>query len=235
MLTTSVFVGRWGCMARRTLLCLIVHRWSRRVMLRQHLLTLPGRAGLSQRERGRLQYRLSTAVSWTTSEAATTLESKKITGLESGKIYNFRVRRGTGPYGTANASTTHIAPTLTVGTRTTTSVALTWTAGTVENGTYQIQYKLTTETQWTTDANAFTGQSKTVTGLRSGLQYDFRIRRGTGPYGTARGATRHTAPVITVQSILGTTVTLTWTSGSVTTGTYRLEYKKTGRYTMDGF
>jgi hypothetical protein len=95
-----------------------------------------------------------------------------------------------GSLAVATFATTQIpgAPTsLTVGTITNTSIALTWAAGTGATPTsYTVQYRTHGTTPWTTFGTQPTTGSVTVTGLTASVQYDFQVDAtntyGTGPY-----------------------------------------------------
>ena len=182
-----------------------------------------------------IQYKLLSARTWTTDEAAFTGTSKTLTGLQSATSYDVRIRRGSGPYGTAQVTTTHVPPTATVGTRQATSVALSWTGGSVSSGTYQIDYKLSTATGWTTATATHPASPYTVTGLTPGASYDFRVRRGDGPFSavvtTTTGA--GVAPTLTVGTRTASTVALSWTGGDIPSGNYQVDYRAgtTGAWT----
>lgn len=82
------------------------------------------------------------------------------------------------------------APTSLAGTPGLSSMALTWTAPADPGGsaitTYVVQYRLTTDSTWSTFTHAdSTTASITVTGLTGGSSYDFRVAAigdGTGPW-----------------------------------------------------
>ncbi|MFY7883534.1 MAG: fibronectin type III domain-containing protein, partial [Dolichospermum sp.] len=124
-----------------------------------------------------VQYKLSTATTWTTLTASTT--SSTLTGLTAGSMYNFQIQAvcasGTSSY-VASSFTTATAATcgnptgLTATSITTTGATLGWTA--VSGATsYNIQYKLSTATTWTT--TTATTNSKAITGLTPGSTYNF--------------------------------------------------------------
>jgi hypothetical protein len=137
-----------------------------------------------------VQYKLSTATTWTTLTASTT--SSTLTGLTAGSMYNFQIQAvcasGTSSY-VASSFTTATAATcgnptgLTATSITTTGATLGWTA--VSGATsYNIQYKLSTATTWTT--TTATTNSKAITGLTPGSTYNFQVQAvcasGTSSY-----------------------------------------------------
>ena len=141
--------------------------------------------------------------------------TRTITGLSAGTTYTVVVRRGRLGRGSnpIDITTGQNPPVVTTGATTATSVALSWTSGTIATGTYQVQYKLASQSMWATFAETEAGTSTTVTGLTSGRDYNFRVRRGMGPYGLADASTMPTAPVLTVGTITPTSVALSWTTG----------------------
>jgi hypothetical protein len=137
-----------------------------------------------------VQYKLSTATTWTTLTASTT--SSTLTGLTAGSMYNFQIQAvcasGTSSY-VASSFTTATAATcgnptgLTATSITTTGATLGWTA--VSGATsYNVQYKLSTATTWTTTTATTT--TKAITGLTPGSTYNFQIQAvcasGTSSY-----------------------------------------------------
>ncbi len=137
-----------------------------------------------------VQYKLSTATTWTTLTASTT--SSILTGLTAGSTYNFQIQAvcasGTSTY-VASTFTTTTATTcgnptgLTATSITTTGATLGWTA--VSGATsYNVQYKLSTATTWTTTTSTTT--SKALTGLTASSTYNYQIQAvcasGTSSY-----------------------------------------------------
>jgi hypothetical protein len=138
-----------------------------------------------------VQYKLSTATTWTTTTSTTT--SKALTGLTAGSTYNYQIQAvcasGSSAYSTASSFTTTSATScgnpsgLTATAITTTGATLGWTA--VSGATsYNVQYKLSTATTWTTTTSTTT--SKALTGLTAGSTYNYQIQAvcasGTSAY-----------------------------------------------------
>ena len=137
-----------------------------------------------------VQYKLSTATTWTTLTASTT--SSILTGLTAGSTYNFQIQAvcasGTSTYVASTFTTTTATscgnPTsLNATSITTTGATLGWTA--VSGATsYNVQYKLSTATTWTTTTSTTT--SKALTGLTASSTYNYQIQAvcasGTSSY-----------------------------------------------------
>ena len=127
-----------------------------------------------------VQYKLSSATTWTTLTASTT--SSTLTGLTAGSTYNFQIQAvcasGTSAYIASTFTTASAAacgnPTgLTATSITTTGATLGWTAVSGATG-YNVQYKLSTATTWTTTTSTTT--SKAITGLTAGSTYNFQVQ-----------------------------------------------------------
>lgn len=151
-----------------------------------------------------VQYKLSSAGSWTTfNDGTSTARTATVTGLTNGSNYDFRVAAvnsvGTGNNDTITAVPVAAAPTVasavsfpraSVNT-TSHNVVLNWTAPASNGGSaitnYLIEAKLSSDSSWSTVAHtAFTGTSFEIfNGLTDGATYDFRISpinaQGTGP------------------------------------------------------
>jgi titin len=118
------------------------------------------------------------------------------------------------------------APENLVATRSSTQVALAWSAVTgPEAGVsdYVVQYKTSAGSSWTTFADGTsTTASATVTGLTNGTSYDFRVAAvnsaGTSPYSaivTATPATTASAPTITgITAASSTSLNVAFTAGA---------------------
>ena len=135
-----------------------------------------------------IQYSSNSGSSWQTfTDAVSAATSATVTGLNNGTGYLFRVASvndvGTGLY-SANSSavtpaTTPGAPTAVVGIRSFSQVQLSWTAPVSDGGLpvkdYTVQYSDDGSSWQTFSRVASTAPSVTVTGLRNGTGYLFRV------------------------------------------------------------
>ena len=120
------------------------------------------------------------------------------TGLTAGQTYYFRVRavNGGGDLGAYSANFPAYAlpatPTGLSGTGLTTSVSLNWNDNAIAPDSYTVQYKLSTAMSYTTFATV-TDSEDNVTGLSSGLTYNFRVKAnntaGSSGYATTTVST----------------------------------------------
>jgi hypothetical protein len=122
------------------------------------------------------------------------------------------------------------------------SVTLTWTASSPAASTYNVQYRVTGTTSWTSLSS--TTASCVVGGLLSGTSYDFAVAgvnsAGTGspsPTVSASTTTGLSAPgqvtALTGSAPTSSSIALTWlapTSGG-TPGSYTVQYRVTGNMT----
>ena len=198
-----------------------------------------------------VQYKVSTAGSWTTLGGSRTSTSADITGLTNGTTYSVQII-ATNVAGNSSASTevtavprtTPDAPTSLTATFGDRQTSLSWTAPVSTGGAaitdYVLEYKRSTDSTWTefTDgiSSAATG---VVTGLTNGTPYDFRIRAvnaaGQGTNSTTATATplsTPSAPVNLEGAEADQSVELTWAAPLSDGGTSRLNY--TVRYRVTG-
>ena len=120
------------------------------------------------------------------------------TGLVAGQTYYFRVRavNGGGDLGDYSANFPAYAlpatPTGLSGTGLTTSVSLDWNDNAIAPDSYTVEYKLSTAMSYTTFATV-TDSEDNVTGLSSGLTYNFRVKAnntaGSSGYATTTVST----------------------------------------------
>ncbi|WP_253905251.1 peroxidase family protein [Arthrobacter sp. H14] len=113
--------------------------------------------------------------------------SLTVNGLTNGQVYRFQVRatntKGTGPFSArSNTVTPNVAPTApggVLGVRGDARVNLSWTAPAANGGTaltgHQVQVRTGT-TLVRTDTFTGTATRRTVTGLKNGTAYTFRVR-----------------------------------------------------------
>jgi Pregnancy-associated plasma protein-A/Secretion system C-terminal sorting domain/Fibronectin type III domain len=129
-----------------------------------------------------LQYKLSTATSWTTVNTSST--SYSLTGLSSSSTYNFQVQTvcsssSSSAYSAAASFTTLAPPVcntptgLSASSISSSGATLSWTAVSGASS-YNIQYKLSTASTWTTTTS--TTNSKVLTGLAASSTYNFQVQ-----------------------------------------------------------
>jgi hypothetical protein len=148
---------------------------------------------------------------------------------------------------TSNATTTSSSiqafpPTLSVASKTPTSISLSWTEN--ANGEalvtgifYVLEYKKASDTDFVSTPKV-TVTTQTLTNLESNTSYDFRVTKHTtlnnpvSPIVTdSTTAVDAAPPTLSVTSATSTSVSLSWVendNGDATVTDYLLEYKKTG-------
>jgi hypothetical protein len=124
---------------------------------------------------------------------------------------------------------------LTLSNITTTSVTLTWNTVTTDLSSSIVEYKKDTESSWTT-INGVTGSTRAITGLDSGVLYNFRVSsvKNSGavsaPSTVISGSTLALSiepPTgLTLSNITATSVTLTWNTVTTDLSSSIVEYKK---------
>ena len=186
-----------------------------------------------------LQAYIATRVApWTSQIKSSTVTTTNITGRTAATAYRYRVRRGTGPWAETTVTTLAAAPTpqtpdtapsLSV-TTTRNSATATYSGGSITTGAWQVQYRESSVTAWTETTGEGTA-SVTITGLSAGTSYDFRVRRGTGPWKqlddiATQTAPNDQAPTLSVTTT-DTTATVTYSGGTGTpANTYRVQYRR---------
>jgi hypothetical protein len=129
-----------------------------------------------------VDYKTSSAATWTTAAVGTTATSVSLTGLTQSTLYDWRVRAtcaaGTSNYTTAQFSTviSCVASTgLSTTSITSSSAVLNW--ATVPGASnYTVEYRLSTSSTWTVAAAANTTTSFNLTGLTASTAYAWRVR-----------------------------------------------------------
>lgn len=183
-----------------------------------------------------VDYRAVGAGTWTTGAAATTSTSLNLTGLTQGTDYEFRVKTNcsfnNGTFATEVFSTLcSTAPTGLSATDITNSTAtLNWSAaaGAVS---YQVDFKLSTESIWVKASDAATGTSINIYNLIPGKLYNFRVASNCTA-GTSSAFTSSTftslcsaAPSgLTASAITASSATLSWSTASGAVS-YTVDYK----------
>lgn len=149
-----------------------------------------------------VDYKLTSASTWTNAATATTATSVNIAGLTQGTTYNWRVRAtcsaGSGNYIAAQFTTTAPcgAPAgLTSSAITSNSATVSWSA--VSGATsYAVDYKLNSSGTWISATASTTSTSVSLTGLTSSSLYDWRVN-ATCP----SGATAFTTAQFTTTAV----------------------------------
>jgi hypothetical protein len=189
-----------------------------------------------------VEYKLNSSATWTTFNAAQAATTANLTGLTQGSLYDWRVRAtctaGSGNYVSAQFTTTAPfvcnAPTgLTATAITSSSATLNWTAVSGASN-YLVEYKLNSDTTWTTAAAASATTSVTITGLTASTLYNYRVSTNCGINGTSGFTSAQfstTAPFVcnaptglTSTAITASGATLNWTAVSGA-ASYTVEYK----------
>ncbi len=140
-----------------------------------------------------VDYKLSTATTWTSAATASTATSIAISGLTASTLYDWRVSTNCGTNGASGFSTAQFttsapfvcnAPAGLTSTVTASGATVSWTAvsGAVS---YAVDYKLTTATTWTSAATASTTTSVAISGLTASTVYDWRVSTNCGTNGAS--------------------------------------------------
>jgi hypothetical protein len=140
----------------------------------------------------RVEYKVSTASTWITSQTANTSNSASLSGLTAGTAYKWRITSNcsAGGESKADSATFTTLPNCDSPSGMTTSGAignvatLSWAAVDGASG-YNVQYKLSTTSTWTTATSPTTNSIK-LSGLTAGATYNWQVQTkcsaGTGIY-----------------------------------------------------
>jgi Metallo-peptidase family M12B Reprolysin-like/Secretion system C-terminal sorting domain/Fibronectin type III domain/Bacterial pre-peptidase C-terminal domain len=141
-----------------------------------------------------VDYKLSTATTWTSVATASTATSVAISGLSASTLYDYRVSTSCGTNGASGFSSAQFttsapfvcnAPTgLTSSAISATGATVSWTAVTGA-ASYAVDYKLSTATTWTSAATASTATSVVISGLAATSLYDYRVSTNCGANGAS--------------------------------------------------
>jgi len=142
-----------------------------------------------------VEYKKNTESTWTVAATSTTTTSVDLSSLTAGTLYNWHVKAncsgGSGNYVQANFTTATPPPPcgdptgLLNTTPTQTSTTVSWNTVSGANN-YDVEYKKSTESIWTTGATATTVTSVNLSGLTAGTLYNWHVRAncsgGAGNY-----------------------------------------------------
>ena len=190
-----------------------------------------------------IQYKTSSATSWTDHSFTGTGTSTTITGLTNGTAYDVRVRatnaEGSSEWSDASTgtpATVPAAPATPTVTAAHQQLSVTWTAPNA-NGSpilnYILEYKPSDDTSWT--AVTVTLTTTTLTGLTNGTEYDVRVRAvnavGNSAWSSSVTGTPQSVPATPAAPTVtrgDTELTIIWTApndrGSAITD-YDIQYK----------
>ena len=151
-----------------------------------------------------IDYKLSSASTWTNAATSTSSTSLNLTGLSASSTYDWRVRTNcsasnsayTSAQFTTSAAVSCNAPGgLASSSVTSNSAIVSWSAVSGA-ASYAVDYKLSSSSTWISAATATTANSVSLNGLTASSVYDWRVATtcasGTSTYGTAQFTT--TAP-----------------------------------------
>ena len=195
-----------------------------------------------------IQYRASSASSWTTaSDGTSTARATTLSGLTNGTLYYIRVAAvniaGTSSYTSALSDTPRTvpsAPSSPTAARGNQQITFTWTApgnGGAAITDYLIEYKEASSSTWLLYSDSVsTSTSQVFTGLTNGTSYNFRVSavnsEGTGSVSSTATQTPSTVPgVPTSFAVVPTNggVQLSWAlpidNGGAAVSGYFLQYK----------
>ena len=162
-----------------------------------------------------VQYKETSATAWMVPPTnVLSGTSHTFTGLTDGTSYDFQVQaiNGVGmsgysptgmgtPMASGAVPAAPAAPTVTATANTRGSLDVTWVAP-ADNGSaisdYELQYKMSSASNWITESDAVTGTSTILTGLSDATMYDVQVRarntNGSGPWSPSGQGTTIAAP-----------------------------------------
>ncbi|MBO9202114.1 MULTISPECIES: reprolysin-like metallopeptidase [Niastella] len=165
-----------------------------------------------------VDYKASSASTWTNAATGTTVTSVGLTGLTQGTVYDYRVRTncssGSSAYSTAQFTTTGtVTCTSPAGLGssaiTSTGATVSWTA--VSGAlSYDVDYKTNASSTWTNAATGTTSTSVAISGLTAATLYDWRVRTncsgGSSAYASAQFTTTSTTCASTLDNSTNGTI-----------------------------
>ena len=182
-----------------------------------------------------VDYKFSGAGTWTNAATATTALSVNLSGLTQGAVYDYRVRTncasGNTTYTSAQFTTLcTVTPTgLSTSTVSDNSATVTWAAVSGASS-YDVDYKISAESIWINAATATTATSIDLSGLSTGVQYDYRVRANCASGSTAYSSALFTttcsaAPAgLNASAVTTSSATLSWSAASGA-ASYDVDYK----------
>ncbi len=195
-----------------------------------------------------VDYKLNTSATWINLSAAQTTTSASLSGLNSGSLYDWRIRAtcsaGSGNYVTSQFTTLVpcVAPTGLSSSVTSNSATLSWSAVAAATS-YAVEYKLNSSSTWTSFSTAQTTTNANLTGLAASSLYDWRVS-ATCPSGTTTATTAQfttSAPAVcnaatglTTSSITSGSATVSWSAVSGA-ASYAVDYKLNSSSTWISF
>ena len=187
-----------------------------------------------------VDYKLNSSSIWTSLSAAQATTSASLSGLLAGTQYNWRVKAncasGSGNYVTANFTTTAPffcnTPSGLTSTVTSSNATVNWIAvsGAVS---YAVDYKLSTDTVWTSATLSTSATSISISGLLASTTYNFRVSTNCGTQGASSYSTSSfttTAPFVCsvptglTSTVTSSSATVSWTAVSGASS-YAVDYK----------
>ena len=189
-----------------------------------------------------VDYKLSTSSSWINIANGTTSLSWDLLGMPASTSFDWRVRAncvsGSSSYAqtsfsTLSQSTTCNAPTgLSTSGITATAATAAW-APVSGAASYNVDYKLSTSSNWINIANGTTSLQWTLSGMQETTSYDWRVRANCASGNSSYSQTQFTTQAsgscnapggLFVSNIASSTATLNWStvSGAIS---YSVEYK----------
>ena len=219
--------------------------------------TAPSTTGGSNIDDYDVRYRAEISSTWTETADTTdsTTTSATLTGLKNGATYLVQVRAGNtrasdvkadGQWSPAAAMKPGLpakpaAPTLGAGNA---SLSVTWTAPSANGGTlsgFKVQYKLATDSAWTshTFTSSGTTTTTTITGLTNDSAYNVQVaatnEHGDGPWSTSTNGTptaqKPDAPDAPTLTVGDAKLTVSWTAPA-NNGASIIDYD--AQYSSDG-
>ncbi len=157
-----------------------------------------------------VEYKLNSSAVWTSFATAQTASTASLTGLTKGTLYDWRVKAtcasSTGNFVTAQFTTT--VPDSCKAPVSLASLAITSSGATVSwaavsgAASYDVDYKLASDSAWINAATASTATSNSITGLAASALYNWRVRANCTAVGLSSAYTQ--AQFTTIAVVINT-------------------------------